>query len=127
MAMVHPRHAGEYRNKHVATAEDIRHRRRSLMPRLFISQHHLDDWIEQKCVQLETDILTLENGGRFRLVPAVFFDKVVGEGADPNQLLGKVKTKGQLAELSAEHYRDSVILGEIAYQVLEGFVGLSVK
>ena len=40
-----------------------------------------------------------------------------------NYGMGKVKTKVQLDELEAEHYMDSVICGDVAYQVVEGFLG----
>jgi hypothetical protein len=93
------------------------------MPRLFISQQRLDEWIEQEFITLEDDQITLDDGRRFQLVPAVAFQEVVGGTSDPHEVLGRVKTTEQLADLSAEHYRDSVLIGDVAYQVLEGFVG----
>jgi hypothetical protein len=83
----------------------------------------LDEWLEKDRIQIDDDTMTLEDGKRFRLVPAVYFMQVVGDDADAHDLLEKVKTKPQLDEISAEHYRDSVIVGEVGYQVLEGFVG----
>lgn len=93
------------------------------MARLWISQQKLDDWIEQERVTLQDDLITLEDGRRFHLLPAVNFKQVVGDEADPHAVLGTVKTKSQLVGLSADHYGDSVLIGEVAYQVEEGFVG----
>lgn len=93
------------------------------MSRLYISQRRLDEWVEQERVSLEETQMTLANGKRFLLIPAVHFVEVVGTDQDPNQLLGTVKTQQQLLVMSAEHYRDSVIVGDVGYQVLEGFVG----
>lgn len=93
------------------------------MPRLFLSQQRLDEWVEQERIQISEDTMTLDDGKRFRLVPAVYFVSLVGTESDPHDLVGRVKTKAQLASLQAEHYRDSVILGETGYQVVEGFVG----
>jgi hypothetical protein len=92
--------------------------------RVFVSQGTLDKWLSEEQVEVDGDILTLKpDGQRFSLKTAVHFvEEVTGEG-DPAGLLQKVKDVEQLAELGAEHYADSVILGDDAYQVVEGFVG----
>jgi hypothetical protein len=36
--------------------------------------------------------------------------------------LGRVKTTAQLEALGAEHLADSCIVGEVAYEVVEGYV-----
>jgi hypothetical protein len=43
-------------------------------------------------------------------------------GEDRAGLLAKVKTTDALKQMGAEHYMDSVILGESAYQVQQGFL-----
>ena len=49
------------------------------MPRLFISQQRLDEWVEQQRVRLEGKQMTLEDDGRvFQLEEGVFFAEVVG-------------------------------------------------
>ncbi len=93
------------------------------MSRMYVSYRRLDEWIEQQRVSLAENRLTMADGAVFSLVPAVLFVSVVGGESDPNGLLGKVKTTTQLAEMQAEHYKDSVLLGDVGYQVLEGFVG----
>ena len=59
----------------------------------------------------------------FELKPAVRFLKVVS-GFDASALLGKVWSVPELLENGAEHYSDSVLLGEVAYEVEEGFLGV---
>lgn len=94
------------------------------MARLFISQDRLDAWSGEDRVKLEGNLMTLVNDGRaFRLEPAVRFLKVAGDGEDPHDLLGKVKTVAALEREGGEHYMNSVIVGDTAYDVQQGFVG----
>ncbi|HEY7958228.1 MAG TPA: hypothetical protein VII38_23175 [Polyangia bacterium] len=96
------------------------------MARLFISQQQMDKWTAEGKVRLDDDLMSLPALGRsFRLVSAVCFDRVV-DGDDAPGLVGRVKTDAQLAELGAEHYGASVILGELGYECTDGFVGLPV-
>jgi len=62
----------------------------------------------------------------FELKPAVRFLKVVS-GDDDELLLGKVWSKPELLEKGAEHYSDSVLFGDVAYEVEEGFLGVPVR
>ena len=94
------------------------------MARLFISQERLDAWTAENRVEVEGDIMTLADDGRaFRIRPAVRFLTVSGGGDDPNDLLDKVKAESELAEMDADHYMDSVICGDVAYDVQSGFIG----
>jgi hypothetical protein len=93
------------------------------MPRLFIAYPRLDQWVEEQKVALDGDQLTTSDGKRYHLSAAVCFLSLVGSDADPHQLLGKVKTESQLEALRAEHIQNSVLVGEVGYQVMEGFVG----
>ena len=96
------------------------------MARLFISQDRLDAWSAEERVRLVDDVMTLVGDGRsFRLRPAVRFMKLSGgQGdADPNSVVGKVKTIDALTKDGGEHYHDSVIYRESAYDVQQGFVG----
>lgn len=94
------------------------------MPAVFLSNVMLQQWTDQGKVRLDDATLTLLAEQRtVLLTPAVRFTRLIDGGDDPNQLIGKVKTRAQLVELGAEHYMDSVILGDIGYTVLEGFLG----
>jgi hypothetical protein len=92
--------------------------------KLFISQEALDRWISESRASIDGDELTDQSASRrFRLVSAVRFLSEVSGQPDGPALVGKVKDVDQLAVLKAEHMRDSVILGDNAYLVQEGFVG----
>lgn len=92
--------------------------------RVFLPQQALDQWLEQGRVTLVDDELTISPAGRrFRLVSAVRFMAEVAGTADGAGLVGKVKSLEQVQALDGEHCADSVILGDNAYQVIEGFLG----
>lgn len=94
------------------------------MARLFISQERLDAWTVESRVRLESDVMTLADDGRsFRIVPAVRFLSVAGDAADPNNLLNTVQDEAALAQMGADQYMNSVIVGETAYDVQAGFLG----
>lgn len=89
---------------------------------LFVPHNVLDRWSEQGRVAVDGTILTLLSEKRaFALTSAVRFLKMEA-GEDQAGLLHKVKTTEALKALGAEHYRESVLLGEAAYQVQEGFL-----
>ena len=90
---------------------------------LFLSQAKLESWVEDGKVTFQDNVLTLlAEQVSYELAPAV---KVVGllDGADTAGLVGRVCALTELAGMAAEHYRDSLILGDTAYQCEEGFVG----
>jgi hypothetical protein len=93
---------------------------------LFVSQALLDTWAEQGRIDLVGNVMTLlagEGKGRsYALEPAVRFLRVAGGEADPNQLLARVKPLSQLREMGAEAVADSVVLGDVAYEVEQGFL-----
>ncbi len=89
---------------------------------LFVPQTVLDKWAEQGKVAVDGHVLTLLNESKvFQLTSAVRFLKMEA-GDDAARLLQKVKTIDALKQMGAEHYMDSVILGEVAYQVQQGFL-----
>lgn len=92
--------------------------------RLFVPQVMLDVWLTEERIEVEGDVMvTQPEGHRFVLTTAVLFKTEVTGTPDPHGLIGKVKDVEQLVAIGAEHYADSVILGESAYQVVEGFAG----
>lgn len=94
------------------------------MARLFISQERLDEWTMDQKATLDSGCLTLTELGRaFIVVPAVRFVKVAGGEPDPNDFLNRVKTEKELVDIGADLYMNSVIHGDIAYDVQPGFVG----
>lgn len=96
--------------------------------RLFVPQQMLDQWLSEDRVDVEGEtMVTKPEGQRLELTTAVLFKAEVTGSADAHALLGKVLDLEQLAQIGAEHYADSVILGDNAYQVLEGFAGTPLR
>jgi hypothetical protein len=92
--------------------------------RIFLPQEALDRLIQDEKVSVADDQLTIHGEGRkYDIVPAVRFMSDVAGTGDPHKLLGRVKEKPQLDQLGAEHYMGSVVLGDSAYEVQDGFVG----
>ena len=93
---------------------------------LFVSQAMLDSWAGQGKIDFVGNVMTVLSGeGRGRsygLDPAVRFLALLGAEVDPNQLLRKVKSLVQLKELGAEAVDTSVVLGDVAYEVEQGFL-----
>jgi hypothetical protein len=93
---------------------------------LFVSQTMLDGWVGQGRIDLDGHLMTLRAGdgqGRsYALEPAVRFLRVVGAEGDPHALVGKVKAMARLREVGAEALGDSVVLGDVAYEVQPGFM-----
>ncbi|MBW2699500.1 MAG: hypothetical protein JRF33_01665 [Deltaproteobacteria bacterium] len=91
---------------------------------LFISQETITKWMDQDKIDFDGNVMTVKaDGRRFSLLEAVRFVRVEGDEEDVSGLLGKVKTDEQLVSIGAERYRDSVISGDVAYKVQEGFIG----
>jgi hypothetical protein len=97
------------------------------MARLFISQERMNSWTSEDKIRVEGETMTLVGDGRcFRVEPAVRFLKVSGDGPDPHGLVGKVKTVASLEGMGGEHFMESVILGDTAYDVQTGFIGVPI-
>ena len=92
--------------------------------RLFVSQLQLDVWLSEGRITVDAEtMVTVPEEQAFQLVTAVLFTSEVTGEPDAAALVGRVKDLEQLAEMGAEHYADSVILGDNAYEVVEGFAG----
>jgi hypothetical protein len=94
------------------------------MSRLFISVERLEAWSAEGRATLEGDRMTLTELGRaFGMQPGIHFLKVTGGDEDPNDLVGRVKSKHALEEMGGELFGNSVIFKDTAYDVIEGFIG----
>jgi hypothetical protein len=90
--------------------------------KLFLPQKTLEDWASSDKADLQDGKLVVkEPKSTHAVAPAVHFLKLVS-GEDREGLLGRVKTIQQLQGLGAEHLADSCIVGEAAYEVVEGYV-----
>jgi hypothetical protein len=96
----------------------------SVSHRAFLSQELLDRWLAEGLVSLEGEVLgLLPDGPQLRLESAVLFRAEVASGEDPLLLCGKVKSLPAISELGGEHALGSVVVGDSAYEVTEGFLG----
>lgn len=95
--------------------------------RIFFPQEALDLWIADDKVDFAGDELTIKDDARkYRTVEAVRVLREVTGGVDPNELIGKVKSRAFLSELNAEILEGSMVIGDNAYDVVPGFVGVPV-
>jgi hypothetical protein len=89
---------------------------------LFLSQSHLDRWLESGQIDMGQGALTVASDkSSYPVVPAVHFKSVV-DGQDGPKLVGKVKAVEALRLGGAEISLGAVVLGESAYEVEEGFM-----
>ena len=98
------------------------------MPKIFVSQDTIDRWLGSGGIILDGDMLRFCAGPATEMVisPGVYFDQIEGSEQDPYDILGAVKSSPELAQMGAEHYDTSVILGEFAYTVKPGFIAIPV-
>jgi hypothetical protein len=93
------------------------------MPKIFIPQQWMDQANLEDRVSVAGDQLSIASDGRtYQLESASRFLSVEGGDADSYQLVGKVKTAGQLKEMNADAMEDTVIIGDsVAYRVQQGY------
>lgn len=92
--------------------------------RAFFSQDLVGRWLAMGRITLEGEVLTcMPDGPAFHLTSALLFVHEVASGDDAQGLCGKVKTLAAVEELSGEHAPGSVVLGDHAYEVVDGFLG----
>jgi hypothetical protein len=103
------------------------------MPRIFVAQTLADSWLSAGRVALERDLLRLPAlGGAVDVFtdlfinPAVFFERIDGTEADVHDVVGRVKTAQELAQMGADHYESSVVMGDYAYTVVPGYLAIPV-
>jgi len=95
--------------------------------RVFFPQAALDEWIVEGTVVLDDGVLTLvDQGRRYALTEAVRVLREVSGAGDTHDLLGRVKTRSALETQGAELVESSMLLGDAAYDVEPGWVGLPV-
>jgi len=92
---------------------------------VFFPQAALDEWIVDGSAELQDGQLTLlAEGKRYRIGEALRILREVGGGEDAQHLVGRVKTRAYLEQLGAEIVHASMLLGELAYDIEPGWVGI---
>jgi hypothetical protein len=95
-------------------------------PRIFFPQAALDRWVADDRVDLEADILVLrDGGGRYRIAEAVRVLRELTGADDPLDIVGRVRPKSELVNKGAEIMEGSMIVGDNAYDVVQGFLARS--
>ena len=93
--------------------------------KIFISQGAIDAWVSSDQAEIAGSQLTFRGRpGALELVPASLFRHISAGKTDPHTLVGKVLDEEAILALGGETYMSSVLLGEIAYDVEPGFVGV---
>jgi hypothetical protein len=95
--------------------------------RVFFSESALDTWIVDGTIDLQQSELTILAEGRiYRLAEAVHVLREVSGGGDPHELVGRVKARAHFELLGAEIVESSLLLGNAAYDVQLGWLGVPV-
>ena len=93
--------------------------------RVFFPQSAFDVWLTDGTVDLRGDELTIvAEGRRYKLTEAVRIVAEVTGADDAADLVGRVKSKASLQEKGAEILETSMIVGDNAYEVVPGWLGL---
>jgi hypothetical protein len=94
--------------------------------RVFFPQATLDLWLSDGTVDLRDDELTIvAEGRRYQLTEAVRIIAEVTGADDIHDLVGRVKSKDLLLQAKgAEILESSMIVGDNAYDVIPGWLGL---
>jgi hypothetical protein len=98
------------------------------MVRVFVSQTCIDRWLGAGGIALEGDFMRFHAVPRMALYinPSVYFVRIDGGEVDAYDIVGSVKTAQELAQMGADHFESSVVLGDFAYTVDPGFVATPV-
>ena len=95
--------------------------------KVFFSQPALDQWLSDGKVDLQGNELTIiEEQRRFAIAEAVHVMREVSGSPDAHRLVGRVKPKDRLEKEGAELFDTSLILGDNAYDVVPGWLGVPI-
>lgn len=95
--------------------------------KVFFSQPALDQWLSMGKVELQgSELRMLEEQRRYDLAEAVYIVREVSGSEDAHRLVGRVRPKNTLEQDGAELFDTSVILGDNAYDVVPGWIGVPI-
>ncbi len=93
--------------------------------RVFFPQAALDEWIVSGTVELNgQDLTVLAAGRQYKLAEAVHVLRDVSGTGDTHELVGLVKARAYLEQLGAELVETSMLIGDSAYDVDPGWLGI---
>jgi hypothetical protein len=94
--------------------------------RVFFPQSAVDLWgIDGKIDLVSGELILLAEGRRYKVEECVRVVAEVSGANDAHGIVGKVKPKRALEELGAELLENSMILGDNAYEVVPGWMGVA--
>ncbi len=93
--------------------------------KIFIPQQKLEDWVNGGKITFSDNVITTLTGKKikYKLVPAYKFLKLTSGDNDEPKLLGLVKSQDDLKHLKPDIFLDSIIIGDLAYEVETGYIG----
>ncbi|MFM2419093.1 MAG: hypothetical protein RL385_3816 [Pseudomonadota bacterium] len=91
-----------------------------LQARLFLPQSAIEHWLSTGDASLTDTQLEL-HGVAYGITPAVHVLQELAGGEDKTPLVGRVKTVEELTAMGGEVCAGSVVLGDCAFEVVEGF------
>jgi hypothetical protein len=95
--------------------------------RVFFPQEALDAWLVDGTVDLKgSELSIVSEARRYKLADAIRVVSEVTGSPDANELVGRVKSRPFLLELGAEILEGSMIIGDNAYDVVQGWTGTPV-
>lgn len=93
--------------------------------RVFFPQAAFDQWLVEGAIELAGSELTiLAEGRRYRIAEAVRVLREVTGTTDANDIVGRVKSKVFFEQLGAEILEGSMIIGDNAYDIIQGWLGV---
>ncbi len=92
--------------------------------RVFFPQSAVDQWAVEGTVDLVGgELILLAEGRRYKVEEAVHVVLEVTGANDERKVIGKVKLRSQFVEIGAEILENSMILGDNAYDIVNGWLG----
>jgi hypothetical protein len=92
--------------------------------RIFFPLDSVEEWANEGKVEVKgNDLVVVADARRYRLEDAAHIVREVSGSECPRGLPGKVKSKTVLEEWGAELYDTSMVLGDNAYDVIQGWMG----
>jgi len=93
--------------------------------KVFFPQAALDMWVVDGTIDLTgSHLVVVASGRKFDVVEAVRVMAEVTGTPDPFELVGRVRAKDTLVGLGAEIVESSMIVGDNAYDVIPGWLGV---
>jgi len=97
----------------------------TIKKKIFIPQEKLEAWVSEGKMSFSDNVVTTLSGEKasYKLIPAYKFLKLTSGSEDAPDLLGTVKTKDELRDFNPDIFLDSIIIGDLAYEVETGYIG----